>query len=53
MFHLHVLETATKGWLAGYDGSAYSNKVMGRWFGLYKRNVKIYLCFVKHPVYPV
>jgi len=51
MFHLHV---ATEGpWLSGYDGSDYSNSVMGEWFKLYRRDVKIYLLYINHPAYPV
>lgn len=53
MFHLHVMGTETNGWLSGYDGNEYSNKIMGEWFALYKRDIKIYLCFVHHPVHPV
>ena len=53
MFHLHVMGTETGPWLSGYDGSEYSNDVMGKWFGLYNRDLKIYLLFVNHPVHPV
>jgi hypothetical protein len=52
MFHLHVLGV-TKEWLTGYNGSHHSNKVMGKWFGQYKLDIRIYLCFVNHPVHPV
>ena len=53
MFHLCVMGVETTPWLSGYDGSDYSNKIMGEWFQLYKRDTKIYLCFVNHPVRPV
>jgi len=53
MFHLHVLGAIESQWLGGYTGSEYSNSVMGQWFGNYKRDLKIYLCFVNHPVHPV
>jgi len=53
MFHLHVMGAETGPWLSGYDGSDYSNAVMGEWFGLYRRDVQIYLLFVNHPVHPV
>lgn len=54
MFHLHVLGAIEdEPWLSGYDGSKYSNGVMGEWFGLYSRHIRIYLCFINHPVHPV
>ena len=53
MFHLHVMGVEEGPWLSGYDGSDYSNKIMGEWFCLYRKKVKLYLCFVNHPVYPV
>jgi hypothetical protein len=53
MFHLHLGENLTRGWLCGYDGDEYTNDVLGEWFGLYRRDVKIYLLFVNHPVHPV
>lgn len=61
MFHLVVMGAERKpaninpveSWLSGYDGNEYSNNVMGQWFGLYRRDVQIYLLFVNHPVHPV
>jgi hypothetical protein len=53
MFHLHVLGAIEKEWLSEYDGSEYSNNLMGSWFRLYRRDVKLYLCFINHPVHPV
>jgi len=53
MFHLHVLGAIKNEWLSAYDGNKYSNRVMGKWFGLYKRDLRIYLLFVNHPVHPV
>jgi len=53
MFHLHVLGTIKNEWLSAYDGNEYSNGVIGKWFGLYKRDIAIYLLFVNHPVHPV
>ena len=51
MFHLHVAIEAP--WLSGYDGNDYSNAIMGEWFSLYRRDIRICLCFVNHPVHPV
>ena len=53
MFHLHIMEIICPKWLGSYDGSKYSNEIMGKWFGLYKRNIKIYLLFINHPAHPV
>lgn len=61
MFHLHVCgaerldpnESPFGQWLSGYDGNEYSNNFMAEWFGLYRRDVKIYLLFINHPVHPV
>lgn len=55
MFHLHVLGAieGDQPWLSGYDGSKYSNAVMGKWFELYSRHIRIYLLFINHPVHPV
>ncbi len=60
MFHIHVCGVETQKticpigrWLSGYDGNDYSNKVMGKWFSQYKRDVQIFICFINHPVYPV
>lgn len=52
MFHIHV-EGACRGlWLSGYDGCPRSNAVMGEWFGLYKRRIRLYIIFINHPVHP-
>ena len=53
MFHLHILGAIETLWLSGYDGSDYSNTVMGNWFGLYSRKLRIYIIFINHPVHPV
>ena len=53
MFHLHILGAIENHWLSNYDGSKYSNDVMGRWYNSYKLNIKIYLLYVNHPVHPV
>ena len=53
MFHLHILGAIENEWLSAYDGNEYSNEVMGKWFELYKRDLRIYLLFVNHPVHPV
>jgi hypothetical protein len=53
MFHLHILGAIETEWLTGYDGSEYSNKLMGEWFLSYRRDLRIYLCYVNHPVHPV
>jgi len=53
MFHLHVEGAIEKPWLTGYDGSEYSNNIMGEWFLLYPRDTKIYLLYINHPVHPV
>ena len=61
MFHIHVCgaqrtypyQNPIDQWLSGYDGNEYSNEVMGKWFGLYKRDTQIYICFINHPVHPV
>lgn len=53
MFHIHILGAIKNKWLEGYGGSDYSNYVMGEWFELYKRDIKIYLLYVNHPVHPV
>lgn len=53
MFHLHVADIIIPTWLSGYDGNKYSNRIMGKWFGLYRRDIKIHLLFVKHPFHPV
>lgn len=58
MFHIHVCGTERPGdrpvdqWLFGYDGSKYSNKIMGKWFKLYKRRVKTHILFINHPLNP-
>ena len=53
MFHLNIIGATETEWMQGYDGGEYSNTVMGEWFLLYRRDVKIYLLFVNHPVHPV
>lgn len=53
MFHIHVLGAIENGWLSEYDGSMYSNLTMGMWFQQYKRDTKIFICFINHPVHPV
>lgn len=53
MFHLHVCGVEGNPWLSGYDGGEYSNEIMGKWFGLYKRYLKIYICYINHPIHPV
>jgi len=53
MFHLKILGEIENKWLDGYGGSDYSNAIMGKWFKQCKRDVRIYLIFVNHPVHPV
>lgn len=53
MFHLHILGAIQNTWLHTYDGSKYSNQIMGNWYGLYKSKIKIYLLYVNHPIHPV
>ena len=53
MFHIHILGAIENEWLEGYGGSDYSNSVMGEWFKLYKRDIKIHLLYVNHSVHPV
>lgn len=53
MFHIHVCGAIEKPWLSGYDGSKYSNKIMGKWFGLYRQSIVIYILYIRHPVHPV
>jgi len=53
MFHIHIEGAINVSWLSGYDGCERSNKIMGEWYGLYKRDIKIYILFINHPVHPV
>lgn len=61
MFHIHVCGAERLNphihpidqWLSGYDGSNYSNEVMGKWFLNYKRDMRIFILFINHPVHPV
>jgi len=53
MFHLHVEGASNAPWLSEYDGSNYSNNIMGKWFRQYKRDIQIYILFINHPVHPI
>ena len=53
MFHLHILGATEKLWLSEYPWDKYTNKLMGEWFKSYRRDVKISLLFVNHPVHPM
>jgi hypothetical protein len=53
MFHIHIMGACENQWLSSYDGNDYSNNFMGEWFGQYKRDTKIYILFINHPVHPV
>jgi len=53
MFHIHIIGALNDPWLGPYTGNDYSNETMGKWFTLYKKHTKIFICFINHPVYPV
>ena len=52
MFHIHVLGATEATWLSSYDGSDYSNHVMGEWFGLYRSPIKLFIIYINHPMHP-